>query len=350
MRSVPIVILFVVAVTLSSCSKKETATFSSANGAVIDTTQPAKAVPITDTNHHLFFRPKVGSVVRYHVVDRMTMSSSDALANGAPMKHSGTSTTEFYAQQIVKGVGRDSSVTLQFRVDSIKLRSKRDTVSMQYSSNNLRDRMNDDYREFNILVGKDFTVRVNKYGDLDSILDVSQIADNLLAPVPDSSRKKPTIQALATRQAEEVANAYMMRVLVHNPTRALVTDTTWRDSSNVNLDVAPGLSFPVHIDASETVRGLEKRGDRVFAVLEDNTTTTPRKLQFQEGPTTATIQNFVATSHSVVRIEDSTGLLFQRAMHEQRNFTLVIESKQQVGQKRTITQNGTEDLLTEILQ
>jgi len=278
------------------------------------------------------------------------MSSNDIPPSGPALTHSATSTTEFYVTQTVGKIGRDSSVTLTYRVDSIQLTSQRDTSKMHYSSNDLRDRMNDEFREFNIILGKDFTVRASKYGDLDTMLDVSQITAGLLAPVPDSTRNQPRIRQLATRQAEEVANAYVMRVLVHNPTRALVTDTTWRDSSDVNLNVAAGLSFPVHIAASETVRGLEKRGDRVLAVLEDNTTTTPRKRAFQEGPTTATIQNFVATSHSVVHIEDTTGLLFYRAMQEKRNFTLTIESKEQPGEKRTVTQNGSENLVTEILE
>ena len=323
---------------------------SSTNTAAIDTNQPAKAVPILDTNHHLFFRPKPGSIERYHVIDRMTMSSSDTPPSGPPVSHSATSTTEFFLHQTVGKIGRDSSVTLTYRVDSIRLSSQRDTAKVSYSSNDLRDRMSDEYREFNILVGKDFTVRANKYGDLDSMLDVSQIAAGLLAPVPDSIRSQSRVRQMATRQAEQVANAYIMRVLVHNPTRALITDTTWRDSSDVNLNVAAGLSFPVHVDASETVRGLEKRGDRVLAVLEDNTTTTPRKRVFQEGPTTATIQNFVATSHSVAHIEDSTGLLVYRAMQEKRNFTLVIESTEHAGEKRSVTQNGTENLVTEMLE
>jgi len=335
---------------LASCGKKESAVSSASNTASFDTTEPAKTVPIVDTNHHLFFRPKPGSVERYHVIDRMTMSSSDTPPSGPPVHHSATSTREFYLHQTVGKIGRDSSVTLTYRVDSIRLSSQQDTSKLNYSSNELRDRMNDEYRQFNILVGKDFTVRANKYGDLDSILDVSQIAAGLLAPVPDSIRNQPRIRQLAKQQAEEVANDYITRVLVHNPTRALVTDTTWRDSSDVNLDVAAGLSFPVHINASETVRGLENRGDRVLAVLEDNTTTTPRKRVFQEGPTTATIQNFIATSHSVAHIEDSTGLLFYRAMQEKRNFTLVIESKEHAGEKRTVTQNGAENLVTEILE
>lgn len=335
--------------TFASCGKKESAV-STTNTAAIDTNQPAKTIPISDTNHHLFFRPSPGSVERYHIIDRMTMSSKDNSPNGPGMSHSATSTTEFYLHQTVGKRGRDSSVTLTYRVDSIRLSSQQDTSKLTYSSNDLHDRMNDQYREFNILVGKNFTVRANKYGDLDSMLDVSEIVAGLLAPVPDSTRNQPRIRQMATRQAEEVANAYIMRVLVHNPTRALVTDTTWRDSSDVNLDVAAGLSFPVHINASETVRGLEKRGDRVLAVLEDNTTTTPRKREFQEGPTTATIQDFMATSHSVVHIEDSTGLLFYRGMQEKRNFTLKIESKEHPGEARSVTQNGTENLVTEILE
>ncbi len=250
----------------------------------------------------------------------------------------------------MKATRQDSSAELVFRVDSIRLTSESDTTKTSYSSNNLKDRIGQAYQEFNILIGKEFSVLTNKYGDLDSIVDVSSITNTLMATVPDSERKNPQVLRYATQQSEQLANAYLMRVLVHSPTRALIQDTTWHNSSDVNLDIAQGLSFPVHIDALEKVRGLEKRNDLVLAVLEDAQTTTPRKRVFDEGPTKVTISDFQATSHGVVRIEDATGLLYHRAMKEMRNFTLVVENKEHAGERRTVTQNGSEELLTERLQ
>jgi hypothetical protein len=172
----------------------------------------------------------------------------------------------------------------------------------------------------------------------------------MLATVPDSEKSNPQIIHAATQQAQEVTYTYIMRVLVHSPTRALIQDTTWRNTSDVNMDIAPNLAFPVHIDASEAVRGLEKRNDIVLAVLEDSQTTTPQKRTLDEGPVKATISDFRAVSHTITRIEDATGLLFHRAMKETRNFTLVVESKEHPAEKRTVTQNGSEELLTERIQ
>ncbi len=338
---------FLVAVLTSSCGKKESAAPSNMS---VDTTKKAEPVAISDTSHHLFFRPKAGTVQRYHIVDRLTMNSSDTPPGSAAQKHTASSTSDIYLHQTVKGTRRDSSVEMVFHVDSIQLTSLRDTTKTLYSSSNLKDRMNQAFEEFNIVIGKDFSVLTNKYGDLDSITDVSGIAATLIATVPDSERSNPQVLHAATQQAEEIANAYIMRVLVHSPTRALKQDTTWRSASDVNMDIAPGLAFPVHMDASETVRGLEKRNDLVLAILEDSTTTTPRKRVFEEGPTKATISDFRAISHSIVRIDDATGLLYHRAMKETRNFTLVVESKEHAGESRTVTQNGSEELLTERLQ
>jgi hypothetical protein len=334
---------------LASCSKKESAA-PSANNMAIDTTKKAEPVAITDTSHHLFFRPKAGTSQRYHIVDRMTSSSSDTPPGSAVTKHTASSTTEIFLHQTVKGTRRDSSVELTFRIDSILLTSVRDTTKTEYSSNNLKDRIAPAFEEFNLLIGKDFSVLANKYGDLDSMTDVSSITNAMLATVPDSERSNPGILRAAKEQAEEAANEYAMRVMVHSPTRALKQDTTWRSASDVNMDIAPQLALPVHIDASETVRGLEKRDDLVLAVLEDSQTTTPRKLVFDEGPTKATFSNFRATMHSVVRIEDGTGLLYHRAMKEMRNFTLVLESKEQPNERRTVTQNGSEELVTERIE
>ncbi len=332
-----------------ACSKTETASTTTVKGA-IDTTQKAEPVAITDTNHHLYFHPKAGSVQHYHIVDKMAMNSNDVQGNSPAQKHSASSTTEFFIQQTVKAVNLDSSVILSFRVDSLRMDSQRDTSKVHYASSNMKDRMNEQYREFNMLLGKDFSVRANKWGDLDSMVDVSAISNDLLSSVPDSLRKNPRVMMMARQQAEQVANAYVMRVLVHSPTRALVKDTTWRNETDVNLDIAPGLAFPVHVTATETVRGLEKRDDHVLAVLEDNTNTSPKKKVFEEGPTKASIGNFVATSHSVVRIEDATGLLAHRAMQEKRNVTLIVESKEHPEAKRTVEQNGSEELVTEMIE
>jgi hypothetical protein len=342
-------LLSLVCAVLASCGKKESAA-PFANNMAIDTTKKAEHVAISDTSHHLFFRPVTGSIQRYHIVDQLSMNSSDNPPGAAPMKHSATSTTEIYLHQTVKNVHRDSSVELTLRVDSIHLITQRDTTKTQYSSNNLKDRMAQAFEEFNIVLDKDFTILTNKYGDLDSITDVSSIMTTLLAAVPDSERKNPQVLEYAKQQSEQVANAYIMRVLVHSPTRALIQDTTWRNISNVNMSLAQGLSFPVRIDASETVRGLEKRNNFVVAVLEDSTTTVPEKRVFDEGPTKATISDFKAISHSIVRIEDGTGLLYHRAMKEMRNFTFLLESKEHAGDKRSITQNASEELLTERLQ
>jgi len=339
-------LLFIVA-----CSKKEetAATSSTSQKVVVDTNQKAEPVAITDTSHHLYFHPQAGSTQRYHVVDRMNANADDVQPDGKTMKRSATSMTEYYITQKVKSVNKDSSVDLTYRVDSIALSTDQDTSHVRYSSGNAKDRANERFSEFNILIGKEFGVKTSKYGDLNSITDVTNIANALIATVPDSIRSKPQVKTMANQQAQQVVNAYVMRVLVHSPTRALVKDTTWKNSSDVNLDVAPGLSFPVRVDASETVKGLEKRGDKVYAVLEDVTKTTPKKTLFEEGPTKATVKDFIATSHSTVHIEDATGLLARRTMEEKRSFTFIIESKQQPAQKRTVTQTGSEVLTTELI-
>jgi hypothetical protein len=332
-----------------SCSKKEETTSTTTAKTTIDTSEKAEPVAITDTSHHLFYRPKAGSVRRYHVIDHMSATATDAQPNGQSSKRSATSENEFYVTQSTGATAADSTVEVTFRIDSMRVSSDQDTTKMRYSSNDPKDRADAKYQQFNVLIGKSAKLKVNKFGDLMDMTDVSQISDALLSSVPDSLKSNPKIKAYAKEKAQEIVNAYLMRVLVHSPTRALVKDTTWKNTSDVNLDVAQGLTFPVTVDATESVRGLEKRGSRVLAVLEDNTTTTPKKKLFEEGPTKATVSNFVASSHSVVRIDDATGILYHRALEEKRSFTFTIENTQHPGEKRTISQNGSETLTAELL-
>lgn len=336
-------------VAVIGCGKKEETVSSTTAKTTIDTTEKAEPVAINDTSHHLFYRPKSGTVRRYHVIDHMSATATDAQPSGQTSKRNATSENEFYVTQSTGATAADSSIEVSFRIDSMRVVSDQDTIHTHYSSNDAKDRADVKFRQFNILIGKTVKLKTNKYGDLMDMTDVSQIADALLATVPDSLKANPRIKVYAKQQAEEIVNAYLMRVLVHSPTRALIKDTTWKNTSDVNLDVAQGLAFPVTVAATETVRGLEKRGNRVLAVLEDNTTTTPKKKLFEEGPTKATVSNFIATSHSVVRIDDATGVLFHRALEEKRSFTFTIENTQHPGQKRTISQDGSETLTAELL-
>ncbi len=338
----------------AQCGKKDAAPEHAGGKAVVDTNQKAELVKIADANHHLFFHPVVGTIGRYHIVDRMTRTFSDQMPDGKITKQTVTNTTDFYVRQTVKSVGKDSSVELTYRVDSIELRSERDTMKVHYSSGKAADRKDDRFHEFNLLLGKEFSISTNKYGDPDSITDSKNVESALLASAPDTIRTKPEVKAKATQLAKEligqVINSYVMHILAHSPTRALVKDTTWHNVSEVNLEVARGLSFPVTVDASETVHGLEKRGDKVLAVLEDHTSSTPKQTVIDEGEAKATVNNFAASSRSVTRIEDATGLLVHRTTEEKRSFTFLIESKQHPSEKRLISQDGSETMTAELIE
>ena len=338
----------------AQCSKNNTAPEQAGGKAVVDTTQKAEPVKIEDANHHIYFHPVVGTVGRYHIMDRMMRTFTDQTPDGKSNKQSIVSVTDFYLRQTVKSVGKDSVVELTYRVDSIELKSQRDTSVVHYSSGNAVDRKDDRFHEFNLILGKEFSIKTNKYGDPDSITDTKAVENALLASAPDTIRTKPQVKTQAKQLAKEligqVINTYVMHILAHSPTRALVKDTTWHNVSEVNLEVARGLSFPVVVDASETVHGLEKRGDKVLAVLEDHTSSSPKQTVIDEGEAKATVNNFSATSKSIMRIEDATGLLVHRSTEEKRSFTFQIESKQHPAEKRLISQDGSETMTAELIE
>lgn len=333
-----------------SCSKKETATTTSSSNASIDTSQKAEPVKITDTSHHLYFRPQAGAVRRYHIVDHVVRSSEDTAVGAPPRKQAISVTTEIYLRETIKGPKNDSLTEFSVRIDSLTVASTVDTTTMHYSSSNLKDRANDQYQELNLVVGKEFSAFANKYGDLDSIVDVGSLTTAMLATLPDSMKRKPQMQQFLKQQAEQLAIPYIVRVLTHCPTLALVQDTTWRHTEDGPIQIPPSFKLPVHITESETVRGLERRNDKVLAVLEDSMTTVPTKNTLTDGQVVATISGFSATTHRVVRIEDSTGFLYHQVQNEKRNFTFHIQSKDHPNENRTLVQHGSEDLLTEQLQ
>jgi hypothetical protein len=338
---------FVIA--LIGCSKDAPQpTVGSRTAGTIDTSEKVPEVAITDTNHHLFFRPKVGAVYRFHVADKIVQTMSDDQGGQNHTQNGGT-TTEYYVRETINSVGPDSSVLVTLRIDSISATMTRDTQKVAYSSDKTTDRADRQFLEFNIIVGKDFTVKVNKYGDLSDIPDVTPITNALLTTAPDSVRNRPDVKAQATRQAQMVANSYAMRVVAHNPTRKIIKDTTWKNTSELNLDFAPGLSFPVTVDATESIKAIEKRNNKVIVALQDHSATTPKKKVFDEANVKATINDFLATSDGIVRLEDATGVVFHRLLEEKRRLTFTVESKQSPAQKRVLKQSSTENMIVEQL-
>jgi hypothetical protein len=338
------------AVSIISCNKNEKAPANGAAIPAVDTTVKAEPVAIRDTNHHLYFRPAAGTTARYHVIDRMDASLSDQPPTGGAVKHSSTSTTEYYLRETVKMLNKDSTTELTMRIDTVNLDETQDTQKVHYSSSNPQDRASDKFREFNLLIGKDFTIKTNKFGDLIDVPDVSAIANGLMLTVPDSVRKDPRVKQMATRQAGQIVVSYVTQVLGHSPMHPLVQDTTWHNSVETNLPVTEGLTSPVTLTATETVKGLEKRNDKVLAVLEENTVATPKKMVNEEGPVKETFTNFVVNSHTLTRLEDATGLLYQMSRSEKRSFTFIVEDKEHPGQKRTVSQMGTQAVSVELLQ
>lgn len=339
----------IVVLLVQSCSKDQPQPAVGARTAgTIDTSEKVPEATIVDTNHHLYFRPKVGATYRFHVADKIVQTMADD-QGGQTHNQNGATTTEYYIRETVKSIDPDSSVLLVLRIDSVNATMTRDTEKVSYSSTRSGDRSNREFLEFNIIVGKEFTVKANKYGDLNDIPDASSIAKVLLETAPDSVRGRPDVKSQATRQAQMVANSYAMRILAHNPTRRIVKDTTWKNTSELNLDFAPGLSFPVTVDATEQVKALEQRGDKVIVALQDHSSTTPKKRVFDEANVKATINDFLATSDGSIRLEDATGVLFHRLLEEKRRLTFTIESKQTPGQKRVLKQSSTENMVVEQL-
>ncbi len=118
-----------------SCNKDDASISKSLNSptggtqAALDSTSSGSPVEITEKNHRLLLRPKVGTTQRYRIVTRSVRSQdiSDQLFNGPQGKKTTTNATEYYLRQNIRAVKPDSSVDVTFRIDSVKFNLTQDT-------------------------------------------------------------------------------------------------------------------------------------------------------------------------------------------------------------------------------
>jgi hypothetical protein len=296
-------------------------------------------------------RPKVGSTQRFRVrvSSKITMTTNDGLFGGGDAKHTVLSLNEYYVKQTVKAIKADSTVDLTFQIDSIRVKTEQDTMKLEYSSSNAKDRKDPRFLSNNALLGKDFGVIVSKHGDILEMYGTNGLVDALITDVPDSL-KTPSRKSAFNRQVQVLLGQYVSRTLTHLPAKPLAKDSAWSARVETQLPVSQTVQFPVTVSSVEKVKGFEDRGGAILAVLEATTVTSPIQTKLEQGGVKATLKNFQAKANGTTRIDDKSGLLVQRSLTESRAYTFTLESAQQQGKVYQNTMDASETTNVDLLQ
>ena len=352
-----LLLVLAVPIVCSSCSKEPAKIAQSMNSPTggttpaLDSTSTGKSVQITDKDHHIFLRPKVGTTQRYRVIDRREDSQeiTDQLFNGTQGKKKSTNITEFYIRQSVRAVKPDSSVDMSYRIDSVQFSLVQDTTKINYASTRPQDRKDARFAEYNMFVGQEFGAIVSKLGEITEVYGLAPMLEQAMKDVPDSM-KTEKYKAGAKNAIEMLLKQYVGLPLMHYPDKPLAKDSTWSIHAETNFPVLQFVQFPVAIDSKEVVAGFEDHGGVVLAVLEATSRQTPIQSTLEQGGTKATLDKFNSTATSKSQVDDSTGLVVRRVLKSNQSFVFTLETKQQAGKIARNSQSSTEETTIDLLE
>ena len=356
-RSTALLGLFCLTFSLSSvgCGSKETTVQTStmkkdSNGiAAVDPNEKFDTVAIAGADHRIYFRPPVGGTFRYHVVEQTT---STAHLEGVPEQapnHAQSKRNEYYIWTQIKSYDKDSALTMDVRVDSVRIQASQDTAKIAYASTSAADAGNPQYNEMNAVIGKQFSVIVDRMGNIKKITNYATILSGLTKAFPDSLKANARFKSIADQETQQTLFNYIMQAVQPVPTGTVKQDTVWRQHQEGNLPVPP-IQVPITMDATQTMKGFQKHGSQLIAVIDDSTSTTPKKKTIEEGPITVTIDHLIATSHGRQHIDDATGMLLSRTIQQHQSVKVAMSSKQQPGKTQSMEQNATVNSTVEMIQ
>ncbi|MEI8133636.1 MAG: DUF6263 family protein [bacterium] len=330
---------------LSSCNKEGGP--GSKPPAVFDSTEKANPVTVSEKEHRIFVRPKVGDVYRYRISQH---SNSSAISAGAVSgSESAQSEDSYYLTQTVRAIRADSSVDMSYRFDTISVKSEKDTAKINLSSSRPADRKDPRFSTYAALLGEDIGVIISPYGDIKEMYGTSNIISSIMKRYPDSLRTAENTSAVK-QQIEATIGQYIHETMMHFPHHPLAKDSVDRAEFQQNSPIWGNVIYPMVISIKQTLTGFEERGGKVQAVFMTNTEFKPMQSVIENGPVKATLNNYIASTKEELRVDDTNGELIYRKVNDDQSFTLILDSKDQQGKGLTTERKSKVTRIVELLR
>ncbi|MDP4237494.1 MAG: DUF6263 family protein, partial [Bacteroidota bacterium] len=208
---------------LSSC-RKEGGSPPGTPAPVYDSSETAKVVTISEKEHRIFIRPKVGDTYRYHIFQHSVSTENGSAPDQPPMHQSASADNSIYIRETVRAIRADSSVDMTVKFDSVSVKLTQDTMKIELSSSRTADRNDPRFATFAAFLGEDIGIIITKFGDIKEVYGTSNIITKILKPYPDSIKIK---QGEAIKnQINARIGQYILETLMHYPDVPLAKDST----------------------------------------------------------------------------------------------------------------------------
>jgi len=333
-------------ISLVSCSKDGSAPGANTRP-VFDTAESAKPVAVTEKEHRIYIRPKVGDVFRYAIAQH---SSTSQTATGVLSKNeTAVSDDIFYVKETIRAIRPDTSIDMTFRFDSLHIKMSNGKMNVDLSSNRPADLKDSLFTSYAALLGEDIGVIVTRFGDIKEMYGMSNIMNKVTKGYPDSLKTAQAMEAIKNQVQSSVAQ-YIVETMMRYPDHALAKDSTQKADFEQNVPVWASVMYPMQIDIKQVLTGFEERSDKTFAVFNTLTTVRPTRSVIENGPVKSTLNNFAATTKEDVHVEDATGVLVYRKVVEEQSYTLILESKAEPGKGLTTERKSKSVRTAELLR
>ncbi|WMJ80721.1 DUF6263 family protein [Clostridium sp. MB40-C1] len=171
---------------------------------------------------------KKGDKYNIHVVNDQKTSVT---AENQEVKSSQVTDMNFSID--VKDVDKDKNTTVDYKYDSIKMSAESNGQKMEYDSKK-NDTNNPLGAIYGGIVGKGFTVKLDKKGQVLDVKGINELLDSLVEKIPASAQEKKTVkEALKENFGDEAIKSMVKQTMSYYPQKSIKTGDTWENKYDI---------------------------------------------------------------------------------------------------------------------
>lgn len=135
----------------------------------------------------------------------------------------------------VKDIDQDKNVTIYYKYDSMKISSESASQKIEYDSEQ-DDENNPLSLVYGGIIGKGFTVKLDKKGQVLEIKGIDELLDSMVATIPgDSEQKQAFKKSLAQTFGDDAIKAMLEQSMNYYPKQSVKTGDTWENKMDINV-------------------------------------------------------------------------------------------------------------------
>lgn len=276
----------------------------------------APSVPFAQANiENIQLRVKVGTAFKYRLTQK-TISRQDSVE---------ATTIGYYVYSLrVKGVGKDGSVEMGMRFDTVRLsmEARRELTNQVITKNSFSSTDSNDVKDprnlnYTALIGQEATIVLSSTGEIKEIRDMEAIMERILGKVPDKQRITPQVRAYMTDQLKTLMfSTSIGQQFVPYPEGSISAEGTWSRQQESPI----GQLFIVSTNTKYQITGVKTINDHQVASV-DASLTGSMKLGTAPPDATSklTLNRSTITGTSQAMLDLQTGMTISKQTNMQQS-------------------------------